>query len=301
MAKRAAVWALPALAFLVATMAMLLSGPSWALLSRRTLFQSTADCTGGCKECADKLSDPFSNDPDCDRSGYNPVCTHTGEHLFGSVDLSDTGFDAMMASRSFVTNPAYSDTIFGPCWRWGVPQLIDVGAHVNLVMGSRHARSWTKVFSGSTVIGYTPDLAYHDTLAIFDANTLVFNDEVGNGMVFYNFTYPTTAFRGKLYQTFNSYIFAPNPAGFSGSYIQALYTAGGVFAGLSQQEETSGVVDTANENQLIANLGGPFANLVCTSIFQFHWVANVSNTVRRATSTTTARTQPTARRGCSSG
>jgi hypothetical protein len=214
-------------------------------------------------------------------AGDNPVNVFTGEHIFSSTDLRDGAFDGMKASRAHVTLPQYSDSIFGSCWRWAVPQLIDMGAQVNLVMSSRHARSWTKVTDGfGNTTSYTPDFFYKETLSIYDANTLVLKDEAGNDMTFYNFTYPTASFRGKLYQTFNSYIVSPNASGVSGSYVQANYTAGGVFAGLSQQEETLGVIDSNNRTDLTANLGGSFANLVCTSIFQFHYVAGTPSTVR---------------------
>jgi RHS repeat-associated protein len=213
--------------------------------------------------------------------GDNPVNVLTGEHILTTMDLKDSAFDGMKASRAQVTQPQYSDMIFGSSWRWSVPQLIDMGPRLHLVFNSRHARSWTKVFDGfGNVTSYTPDFFYKESLTIVDANTLLLLDEGNNGMVFYNFTYPDPNFRGKLYQTFNSYLVSPNPSGVSGTYVQASYTAGGVFGGLSQQEQSLGVIDFNNRSTLTANLGGPFANLVCLSIFQFHLVAGASSTVR---------------------
>lgn len=48
MARRAMVWAVPGLAFMVALGAMLMSGPSWAsLMSRTLLLQSSSSGTSG--------------------------------------------------------------------------------------------------------------------------------------------------------------------------------------------------------------------------------------------------------------
>src|SRR5262245_46546793 len=153
--------------------------------------------------------------------GNNPINYFTGEHLYLTTDLQDGAFEGMKASRAQVTLPQYSDRIFGPSWRWGVPQLVDMGTQIHLVMSSRHARSWTKVLDGfGNVTSYTPDFFYKDSLTIYDANTLLLLDENNNGMVFYNFTYPDLNFRGKLYQTWNSFLVSPNPSGVSVSYVQ---------------------------------------------------------------------------------
>ena len=47
MAKRAMVWAFPGMAFTIALVAMLSSGPSWASMMRRTLFAASSNGTVG--------------------------------------------------------------------------------------------------------------------------------------------------------------------------------------------------------------------------------------------------------------
>jgi hypothetical protein len=47
MAKRTIMWAFPATAFVVALGAMLMSGPSWASLMKRTLMSASSTGTVG--------------------------------------------------------------------------------------------------------------------------------------------------------------------------------------------------------------------------------------------------------------
>lgn len=291
MAKRTMMWAFPGMAFAVALGAMLISGPSWASLMKRTVLQGSSTGTVGCKDCCTPSAGLFSdsnageggnNTQHCSLGGFNPINHYTGEHIYSTTDLADGGFDGMNLGRSYVDTPGYADTLFGSNWRWGMGQLVDIGDQVNLVMNTRHARSWTKQLSGPNVVGYTPDFFYKDTLTILDANTLVFADENGNIMTFYNFTHADPNLRGKLMQTFNSYLVSPNPGGISGSSVLVSYSAGGLCTGFTQQEQTGGVVDTANTSTLSVTLGGSFPTPVVLTAVLSHKVAGVTSTVRSA-------------------
>jgi hypothetical protein len=47
MAKRTMMWAFPSAAFMVAIMAALISGPSWAALMKRTMMAASSSGTCG--------------------------------------------------------------------------------------------------------------------------------------------------------------------------------------------------------------------------------------------------------------
>ena len=208
MGKRVMFWLIPLFSFVASATLSRYSGPSWAVLAARTLFQSSSTGTVGNWVAApdsgvimDDGPKPGGNElralrhrpvywrpkkgdlkerlrllpvPQQDlEGGPHPF---TGEFEFSTTDLFEYGFDGMKESRHFVSLRQYEDGQFGPSWRHGVPMIVDMGNNkFHLVIGSRHTTSWTK--SGST---FTPDFYYKETLLQSqDASALLYRDEDG--------------------------------------------------------------------------------------------------------------------------
>jgi RHS repeat-associated protein len=192
MSKRAVVWGIPAVAFVAATSAMILTGPSWAAMARRSL-QVGSTGSVSCDPCQDrdsgkdgkKNAKPGGNTTQgAQTQGPNPVNVLSGEHIFSSVDFEVAGQNGMKSSRHYVTDPAYLDGDYGPGWRHGIPQLVRKGSNIVLVSASRGNVSWTDNGNGT----YTPTFYFKDTLSAVSDHSLRYKDEDGNGIAFYDFS-----------------------------------------------------------------------------------------------------------------
>jgi RHS repeat-associated protein len=274
MAKRAIIWGIPAVAFVVATSAMILTGPSWASMAARSLAGPSTGSVG-CELCLVRDSGKDgkkntqtagSNTQAAQLQGKNPVNVLTGEHVYSSVDFEVNGQNEMRTSRHYVTDPAYMDGDYGPGWRHGIPQLVQKGSNIVLVSASRGNVSWLNNGNGT----YTPNYYFKDTLSSVSDHSLRYKDEDGNGIAFYDFSANwDPRLQGRVAYTSNAFL-TNVYTGTEDSFLYYNGTATTPFR-LAQRDQVpvnAGTGDFSNENKISRALSTNFGQIqVSTNIW----------------------------------
>jgi RHS repeat-associated protein len=271
MSNRAVVWGIPALAFLAATSAMVLTGPSWAAMARRSL-QVGSTGSVSCEPCKaldagngskKNTQGGGSNTKGAVLQGKNPVNVLSGEHIYSSVDFEVAGQNRMKTSRHFVTDTAYLDGDYGPGWRHGIPQLVRKGPNIVMVSASRGNLSWTDNGNGT----YTPTFYFKETLSAVSDHSLRFKDEDGNGIAFYDFSANwDPRLQGRVAYTSNAFLTNV----YTGTEDSFLYYNGNAVTPfrLAQRDQVpvnAGTGDFNNDNRISRALSTNFGQIQVAS------------------------------------